>query len=67
MEQVVDKSFGFVSSLFIWAIILVPVMGYESTVAKNIWVTLIFTVWSIIRGYGTRRLFNYLHERGWFK
>ena len=67
LEQVVDKAFGFLSSLLIWSFALVPIMGYNSDWHKNIWVTVIFTMWSIIRGYGTRRFFNWLHNKGFLR
>ena len=64
-EQVLDKVVGFITSLMIWSWLIAPAMGYNTTWDKNIWVTVIFTVWSIMRGYGTRRLFNWLHTRGY--
>ena len=65
LEQLVDKAFGFLSSLVIWAFVIVPVMGYDSNMSKNIGVTVVFTVWSIARGYGTRRFFNWLSMKGY--
>jgi hypothetical protein len=38
-------------------------MGHDITLAQNFWITCIFTVVSVVRGYGMRRLFNHLHTR----
>ena len=65
LEQIIDKLFGIASAFLIWAWVILPVTGYESTYGKDTTVVLIFTIWSIIRGYGTRRLFNWLHMKGY--
>ena len=39
-------------------ILVLPLFDYNITVIDSLWVSLIFTVVSVIRGYVTRRFFN---------
>lgn len=57
LETIVNTFIGFAISLIATFIIL-PLFGIESTVAKNIGITMCFTVISILRGYVVRRYFN---------
>lgn len=52
---------GFVMSMVLSAVVF-PAFGHAFTLMQNFWITLIFTVASIIRGYGVRRLFNRGHK-----
>ena len=38
--------------------IVFPMFGYEATIEKSLYISLIFTVISLIRSYVIRRLFN---------
>ena len=38
--------------------LVLPLFDYNITVIDSLWVSLIFTVVSVIRGYITRRFFN---------
>jgi len=60
-EAFVNIAVGFGISL-ITTIIVFPLMDIESTTSKNLQVTLIFTVISILRSYGLRRYFNGSHH-----
>ncbi len=40
-----------------------PIFGYEPTVMKTLWISLIFTAVSLIRSYLLRRLFNLICMR----
>lgn len=40
---------------------LMPAFGHPITHEENFWITGIFTIVSLIRGYFLRRLFNRLH------
>jgi hypothetical protein len=62
-EAVANIAVGFAASMVIQALVL-PAMGHDITLAQNFWITCIFTVVSVVRGYGMRRLFNHLHTRG---
>ncbi len=57
IESLTNTAIGFLISLGSTFIIF-PLVGFESSVSKNIIVTLFFTVVSILRGYVIRRYFN---------
>jgi hypothetical protein len=44
--------------------VVLPAFGHHITLAQNFWITCIFTVASVVRGYFVRRLFNRLHSPG---
>lgn len=48
-----------------WAITLAvfPLFGYEPTVAKSLYISLIFTVASLARSYVLRRIFERIDHR----
>lgn len=45
-------------------LIFYPLMGVHIPLAVDLLAIVVFTVASILRGYGVRRLFNYLHTQG---
>ena len=53
IEQLANTVAGFIIS-----IILVKFFFPEISLAKNTYITLVFTVVSIVRGYVIRRIFN---------
>lgn len=57
LETVTSTAIGFIVSLVLTAAVL-PAFGYPTTWAHDFWITCIFTVASIVRGYVVRRLFN---------
>lgn len=57
LETVTSTAIGFVVSLLLTAAVL-PAFGYPTTWAHDFWITMIFTVASVLRGYAVRRLFN---------
>ena len=57
IESITNTLVGFVIS-FASTFLIFPLMGFESSVGKNIVITLFFTVVSILRGYIIRRFFN---------
>jgi|GEM_PF-808387 len=57
VETVANLVIGFIVSLLITAAVL-PLYGHHVTVSENIQITAIFTVASLLRSYGLRRLFN---------
>lgn len=61
-EIVTSTGIGLVVSL-ISNIVIFHAMGKEMTMSENIQMTMYFTIISIIRGFGVRRLFNWLDER----
>jgi high-affinity nickel permease len=56
IETCVSIAIGFVVSMVIQAVVL-PAFGHDITLAQNFWITCIFTVASILRGYLVRRYF----------
>ena len=56
-ETMANIVVGFAASMVIQALVL-PAMGHHITLAQNFWITCIFTVASVVRGYGIRRIFN---------
>jgi hypothetical protein len=42
--------------------IIYPLFGHKFSFGDNVWITVIFTVISIVRSYITRRIFNHLHR-----
>lgn len=57
LETVTSTAIGFVVSLLLTAAVL-PAFGYATTWSHDFWITVIFTVASIMRGYVIRRCFN---------
>lgn len=57
LETVTSTAIGFVVSLLLTAAVM-PAFGYPTTWSHDFWITVIFTVASIVRGYGVRRWFN---------
>ncbi|MDQ3287662.1 MAG: hypothetical protein M3Q42_05255 [Pseudomonadota bacterium] len=62
VETAASTAIGFAVAFVVTAIVL-PVFGYHITAGDNLWITAIFTVVSVVRGYYVRRLFNWLHAR----
>lgn len=57
VETVTSTAIGFVVSLVLTAVVM-PSFGYPTTWAHDFWITSIFTVASIARGYCVRRMFE---------
>lgn len=49
---------------FIANLIVLPLFGYKVTVGDAFWMSVVFTVLSLVRSYYVRRWFNWLHVRG---
>ena len=62
-ETLLSTAIGFIVSLILTNIIL-PLFGFDVSFGQSLSITLIYTIASIARGYGVRRLFNYLHTKG---
>ena len=60
IETITSTAIGFIISLILVNIVL-PLYGFDVKLGQSIAITVIFTVASIVRGYGVRRLFNYIH------
>lgn len=62
-ESLFNTLSGFLLSLIV-GYFLYPLFGMPQSLNSSFWITIIFTVISIMRNYGSRRLFNYLHVKG---
>ena len=62
-ETMANIAVGFAVSMAIQAVVL-PAFGHHITLAQNFWITCIFTVASVVRGYGIRRIFNRFQTNG---
>lgn len=56
-EAVTNIAVGFVVSMILQAVVL-PAYGHHITLSQNFQITVIFTVASLLRSYGVRRVFN---------
>lgn len=56
-----STAIGFVIA-FITNAVVMPAFGHHVSASQNFWITVIFTVVSIIRGYFVRRLFEAMHR-----
>ena len=59
LETTLNIGSGFIVAMLVWQLIVAPLFGYEVTLYDNFWLTMIFTVVSVVRSYFWRRLFNY--------
>lgn len=56
-ETLFSTATGFAVSLVLTAIVL-PWLGHDITASQNVFMTTVFTVASVVRGYVVRRLFE---------
>lgn len=54
-ESLANLGFGFLFSMAIWHFIVAPIWGLPNDAATNFWITMIYTVASIVRSYSIRR------------
>ena len=59
IETVVGVAIGFALSM-VASTVVYPWFGHSFTPSQNAGITVIFTVLSLLRGYGVRRFFNWL-------
>jgi hypothetical protein len=62
IETLTSTAIGFIISLVLVNIVL-PLYGFDVKLGQSVAITVIFTVASIVRGYGVRRFFNYIHNK----
>lgn len=60
IETIASTAIGFVIA-YVASYTVLPLFGHHVTHGQNFWITVIFTVISLIRGWCVRRLFNRLH------
>ncbi len=57
IEGCLNTASGFIIA-WILTLTVLPLFGYQVSVGKGFWITVIFTVVSVIRNYVWRRYFN---------
>lgn len=57
VEQLLNIGSGFIISSLLWAWVVQPVWGIQTSFAENLQITSLFTVVSVVRGYCWRRAF----------
>jgi len=63
LEVVLSTMIGFIASLLLWIWFIKPYYNIQTAFIENLEITLWFTILSILRGFGVRRLFNHFrHE-----
>lgn len=63
VETVISTAIGYLINIVAQLLVL-PIFGIHISVRDDFLMGMIFTVISIVRGFGVRRLFNYLHVKG---
>ena len=63
LEACISTMIGFVVA-FTANLIILPIFGFHPSFVQNLWLTVFYTVVSVVRSYYVRRLFNWLHARG---
>lgn len=58
IEQCCNVGSGMIIAYGVMELVLAPWLGIGITPMQNIWVTLVLTVVSVLRGYVWRRVFN---------
>lgn len=62
VEAVASTAIGFVVA-WIVTIFLLPAFGFPATITQSFWITVVYTIVSVIRGYYVRRGFVWLHKQ----
>lgn len=62
-EVIAGTVIAFLISVFVGEYIIFPAYHMQPSMAANLWVTLWFTLVSIVRSYVVRRLFNWVNDR----
>ena len=63
IETVAGVAVGFFVSMLL-SLVVFPLHGHTFSTAQNASITVIFTVASILSGYGVRRFFNWFWRSG---
>jgi hypothetical protein len=63
IETVTGTAIGY-SVAVVTQVIVFPWFGLQVSTSQNLLIAAVFTIISLVRGYWVRRLFNYMHTRG---
>lgn len=61
-ETCMNTFSGFALSYLMWVFVVAPLWELDTTYADNFWITCIFTVLSLVRGYYWRRIMTKVHR-----
>ena len=61
IEVSLSTTIGFTVALLAQMYVIFPLYGIDVKLMTNIEITIMFTIISVLRSYGVRRLFNWLH------
>ena len=64
VETCASTAIGFAVAL-LTQILVFPWFGLHPSLGENLWITVIFTGVSLVRGYAVRRFFNWVHRSYW--
>lgn len=64
LEALFNTGVGFGLSIGV-GVVVYPLFGHKFSIPELTGITTIFTLVSILRGYVVRRLFNWMHIKGW--
>lgn len=62
IETLVGVAIGFAVSMGL-SVVVYPLFGHSFSFVQNVWITVIFTAASVVRGYLVRRMFNHMVRR----
>jgi hypothetical protein len=63
LETITNTAVGFAIN-YTANLLIFPLYGMHISPGNNFLLGLIYTIISVVRSYGMRRLFNFLHHRG---
>lgn len=63
LEACIGTAIGYVIA-FVLNYGVLRLWDYHPTLTDTFWITNIFTIASVLRGYYVRRLFNWMHVKG---
>lgn len=63
LETITNTAVGFAIN-YTANLLIFPLYGMHISPGNNFLLGLIYTIISVVRSYGMRRLFNFLHQRG---
>lgn len=65
IEQILNVGSGMIIAYSIMELVLIPLLDIGMTPLQNVWVTIVLTVVSVLRGYVWRRIFNKRMYKDW--
>jgi hypothetical protein len=63
LEACLGTAIGYIIA-FVLNYTVLRLWGFKPNITDTFWITNIFTIASVLRGYYVRRLFNWLHVKG---